>query len=51
VVHARRTNLEADGDVVTLDNATGFKDYCKVIAVPRYGICVPLSLPNGSAVG
>lgn len=41
---------EADGDDVTVENASGLKDSCTIIAISRYGFCVPLSLQNGSAI-
>jgi hypothetical protein len=42
--------LEADGDDFTLENASGLKDSCTVIATSRYGLYGPLSLPNSSAI-
>ena len=42
--------VEADGDDVTVENASGFKDSCTVIAISRYRFCVPLSLSNYNAI-
>jgi len=36
--------LEADGDDVTLENASGLKDPCTVIAVSRYGFLCSIKL-------
>jgi hypothetical protein len=42
--------LEADGDDVSIENASELKDSCTVIAISRYGVYVPISLPNSSAI-